>query len=79
MKRLALFVIARSTPRADREWVLGDTLARLDEIAQSNGDRAARRWLRREAFRVLLKRGQPPFYNSRKKVAVPFSLTCRSR
>jgi putative ABC transport system permease protein len=72
MKRLALFLIRLSTPAADREWIIGDTVERFDEIATAQGVAAAERWLRREAWRVLLKRGQPPFYENRKKVAVPF-------
>jgi hypothetical protein len=56
VKRLALFLIARSAPPSDREWILGDTLERFDEIASSQGATAAERWLRREAWRVMLDR-----------------------
>ena len=51
--RLALFLLSRATPQADREWVIGDTLERMHAIASSQGPAAANRWLRRELWRVL--------------------------
>jgi predicted permease len=53
MKRLGLWIISRVTPAADRESVAGDTLERYDEIAAANGAGRARRWLWREAGRVV--------------------------
>lgn len=53
MNRLALFLLSRATPEADREWVVGDTLEQLQEIEAAHGRAAARRWLRRELWRVL--------------------------
>jgi predicted permease len=52
MKRLGLLLIDVLTPRPDREWVLGDTLEELERLEQTQGARAARRWLAREACRV---------------------------
>ena len=42
------------TPAVDRESVVGDTVERFNEIRATDGDKAARRWLRRETRRVLL-------------------------
>jgi putative ABC transport system permease protein len=53
MTRLALFIIHRVTPPAAREWVVGDTVEEFDRIRTSDGEPAARRWLRRELWRVL--------------------------
>jgi putative ABC transport system permease protein len=53
MNRIALFAIRMATPRADREWVVGDTLEEYGRIARAEGETAARRWLRREVWRVL--------------------------
>jgi putative ABC transport system permease protein len=54
MRRLALIVIRRITPPRDREWVVGDTIEELERVERSHGRSAARRWLRREMWRVLL-------------------------
>ena len=54
MSRLALFLIGFVTPSVDRESVVGDTVERFNEIRANDGDKAAGRWLRREARRVLL-------------------------
>ncbi|HXW04309.1 MAG TPA: ABC transporter permease [Vicinamibacterales bacterium] len=51
--RLALVVIRLATPRAAREWVVGDTVEEFQRIREALGDRAARAWLRRETWRVL--------------------------
>jgi putative ABC transport system permease protein len=53
MTRLWLFLIGALTPQGDREWVVGDTLEELDRVRAEEGPPAARRWLRREALRVL--------------------------
>ena len=53
MTRLALLVIQLATPRREREWVVGDTVEELARLCDASGDRAARRWLRREMWRVL--------------------------
>jgi putative ABC transport system permease protein len=54
MTRILLLLIRLATPRGEREWVLGDTLEELDLIERTAGRRASQRWLRREAWRVLL-------------------------
>jgi putative ABC transport system permease protein len=51
--RLALRLIGLATPRADREWVVGDTIEEFDHIESTRGPAAARRWLRREMCLVL--------------------------
>jgi len=53
MSRFVLFLLSRATPKADREWVIGDTLEQLHAIASVEGPAAASRWLRRELWRVL--------------------------
>jgi putative ABC transport system permease protein len=53
MKRLALFVIGALTPAAEREWVIGDTVEEFEHLERSEGPAAARRWVRREIWRVL--------------------------
>ena len=53
MTGLALFLIARVTPSTDREAVVGDTLEQLDAVTRTHGAAAARRWVWREALRVL--------------------------
>jgi putative ABC transport system permease protein len=53
MTRLALLVIRLATPPGEREWVVGDTIEELARIRGANGERAARRWLQREMWRVL--------------------------
>ena len=53
MIRLALLVIRLATPRREREWVVGDTVEELTRIRAASGERAARRWLQREMWRVL--------------------------
>jgi putative ABC transport system permease protein len=53
MTRLALFVIRAVTPRADREFVAGDTAERFEEISRSQGRTAAARWLHREMWRAI--------------------------
>ena len=55
MTRLALLIIRAATPRAHREFVVGDTLERAAEIERSQGDGAASRWLWREAWRVIVR------------------------
>jgi putative ABC transport system permease protein len=73
MKRLTLFLIARSAPRSDREWIVGDTFERFDEILSSQGTAAAERWLRREAWRVMLDRiGRTRLKPRTTRGAVPF-------
>lgn len=54
MTRLALLVIRLATPPSEREWVVGDTVEELTRIRDSQGERAARRWVQREMWRVLL-------------------------
>ena len=58
MSRLFLVLIGLLTPAVDRESVVGDTIERFNEIRTSGGDRAARRWLRRETRRVLFSAPQ---------------------
>ena len=53
MTRLALLVIRWATPRREREWVVGDTVEELARLRDGSGERAARRWLHREMWRVL--------------------------
>jgi predicted permease len=53
MNRIALFIIRRATPPADREWVVGDTVEEFERVADTDGPAAAARWLRRETWRVL--------------------------
>ncbi len=53
MTRLALLVIRLATPAREREWVVGDTVEELARIRGASGERTARRWLRREMWRVL--------------------------
>jgi predicted permease len=53
MTRLLLLVIRSATPAREREWVVGDTVEELARIRDTSGERAARRWLRREMWRVL--------------------------
>lgn len=53
MARLLLFLIAAATPAKDREWVVGDTIEELEHLQEKHGHRAAQRWLRGEAWRVL--------------------------
>ena len=54
MNRFLILTIEVMTPRVDREWVVGDTIEELSTIEQSAGPAAARRWLRSEAWRVML-------------------------
>ena len=54
MTRLALFIIRSVTPRTAREWIVGDTLEEFERVRASRGDTAARAWLRREVWRVLV-------------------------
>ena len=54
MTRLALLLIRFATPPREREWVVGDTVEELARIRDASGERAARRWLQREMWRVLL-------------------------
>jgi putative ABC transport system permease protein len=53
MSRLWLSIIGWTTPAADRESVVGDTLEELDHLERTQGPAAARRWLRREASLAL--------------------------
>jgi predicted permease len=53
MKRLAFLIISAFTPGPEREWVIGDTLEEFERLEQSEGPAAARRWLRREMWRVV--------------------------
>lgn len=53
MTRLLLTLIRLATPRADREFVVGDTVEELERIERTEGAAAARRWLRGELGRVL--------------------------
>jgi putative ABC transport system permease protein len=53
LKKLALFLIGLVTAPADREWILGDTIEEFERIETSYGTTTARRWLRRELYRVL--------------------------
>ncbi len=53
MTRLSLLVIRLATPPREREWVVGDTVEELTRIRDASGEREARRWLRRETWRVL--------------------------
>jgi predicted permease len=62
MTKVALGIIWLVTPRANREWVLGDTVEQFDRRAQSEGTGAARRWLFRETVRVVLS--APGHYRS---------------
>jgi len=54
MTRLLVAIISRLTPPSEREWIVGDTLERLDDIERARGFLAARRWLVRESLRVLM-------------------------
>ena len=54
MTRLALLVIRLATPPREREWVVGDTVEELARIRDASGERAARRWVQREMWRVLV-------------------------
>jgi putative ABC transport system permease protein len=54
MTRLALLVIRLATPPREREWVVGDTVEELARIRDASGERAARRWLQREMWRVVV-------------------------
>ena len=54
MTRLLLFLIRLATPACDREWVVGDTMEEFAQREAMEGSRSARRWLRREALRVVL-------------------------
>ncbi len=54
MTRLGLFIIRSVTPRTAREWIVGDTVEEFERVRASRGDTAARAWLRREAWRVLV-------------------------
>ena len=54
MTRLALLVIRLATPPREREWVVGDTVEELARIRDSHGEHAARRWVQREMWRILL-------------------------
>jgi predicted permease len=54
MIRPALFLIRVATPARDREWVVGDTIEEFAEREARGSSAAARRWLWREAIRVLL-------------------------
>jgi predicted permease len=54
MTRLALLVIRLATPPREREWVVGDTVEELARIRDASGEPAARRWLQREMWRVLV-------------------------
>jgi putative ABC transport system permease protein len=54
MARFYLYLIALATPARDREWAVGDTIEECERLERAHGARAARRWLRREAWRVLL-------------------------
>jgi predicted permease len=53
MIRLALFLIRTVTPQGHREFVVGDTAERFQEISRSQGQRAATLWLYRELWRVI--------------------------
>ena len=55
MTRLAFAIIAAATPAVDRESVVGDTIERFEELRASHGAAAGRRWLWREALRVLAR------------------------
>ena len=55
MTRLLLLIIGRATPRANREWVVGDTLEEFTRLVTQRGPAAARRWLIGEAWRVLVQ------------------------
>jgi hypothetical protein len=52
-RRLALLLIRLARPRREREWVDGDTVQELARLRDTNGERAARRWLQREMWRVV--------------------------
>lgn len=54
MTRFMLALIRMATPRADREFVVGDTLEELAHIGRTESPAAARRWLRGELWRVLM-------------------------
>ena len=53
--RVLLWLIRGATPPSEREWVVGDTLEELARIRETAGDAAARRWLHREMWRVLVR------------------------
>src|SRR5262245_9307441 len=69
MSRLALWVIRLATPRREREWVIGDTIEELARLRQARGERAARRWLHREMWRVLAQAPRHRFAVSRGSAA----------
>jgi putative ABC transport system permease protein len=54
MQRIALLLIGLATPASDREWVLGDIVEELEHRTRAEGSARARRWLWREAARVVL-------------------------
>ena len=71
MTRLALLVIRLATPPREREWVVGDTVEELTRIRDASGERAARRWLQREMWRVLAHAPRHRLAVSRGSVSAP--------
>ena len=55
MTRVYVWLIRAATPRSEREWVVGDTLEEFAHIEGAAGRRVAARWLRREAWRVIVR------------------------
>ena len=51
--RLPLALVRALLPPDQREWILGDLVEEFTRRASSDGDRAARRWIRAEAIRAV--------------------------
>jgi predicted permease len=54
MTTVALWIVRLVTPRANREWVVGDTVEQFNLRARSSGTKAANQWLLRETVRIVL-------------------------
>jgi putative ABC transport system permease protein len=52
--RVLLWLIRGATPPSEREWIVGDTLEEYARRRAAAGNAAARRWLHREMWRVLI-------------------------
>jgi putative ABC transport system permease protein len=56
LERIAIFVISLSSPRAEREWIVGDIEEEVARRSALHGAAAARLWLSEEACRVAAHR-----------------------
>jgi putative ABC transport system permease protein len=70
---IPLLLIELLTPRREREWVVGDVVEELERITRTSGPAPARRWLRREALRVLADAPRHRFAVRRKRPKEPRS------